>query len=166
VRVHPRTDNLVNGTYSCENERSLTDHLKGRLNFSGWVVSDWGADHGSVGSLNAGMDQTMSGGFNNVTEQSILGGAVPASRVDDALRRILTKLFEVGVFDRDDYGVPCARGNSSCSNDVRSAASNALNKQFAVVRALFHHPIGAHINYPPHVHSRSSCRHMGCGCRL
>jgi hypothetical protein len=67
---------------------------------------------------------------------------VPASRVDDALRRILTKLFEVGVFDRDDYGVPCAQGNSSCSNDVRSAASNALNKQFAVVRALFHfhHP--------------------------
>ena len=40
--------NLINGTYSCENQRTLTDHLKRKLNFSGWVVSDWGADHGSV----------------------------------------------------------------------------------------------------------------------
>ena len=35
------TDNLINGTYSCENKHTLTDHLKGHLNFSGWVVSDW-----------------------------------------------------------------------------------------------------------------------------
>lgn len=35
------TDNLINGTYSCENKHTLTDHLKGLLNFSGWVVSDW-----------------------------------------------------------------------------------------------------------------------------
>ena len=35
------TDNLINGTYSCENKHTLTDHLKGNLNFSGWVVSDW-----------------------------------------------------------------------------------------------------------------------------
>jgi hypothetical protein len=26
---------------------------------AGWVVSDWGADHDSIASLNAGMDQTM-----------------------------------------------------------------------------------------------------------
>ena len=51
--------------------------LKGELNFSGWVVSDWGADHGSVESLNAGMDQTMGGGFSNATTVAILGGAVP-----------------------------------------------------------------------------------------
>ena len=58
--------NLVNSSgkpvYSCESRASLSA-LKGELNFSGWVVSDWGADHGSVRSLNAGMDQTMGGGF-------------------------------------------------------------------------------------------------------
>ena len=42
------------GTYSCENRRSLLEHLKGVLGFQGWVVSDWGADHGTVKSLNNG----------------------------------------------------------------------------------------------------------------
>ena len=73
--------NLVNGTYSCENKHTLTTHLKEALNFSGWVVSDWGADHGSVLSLNAGMDQTMSSGFNSQTTADILGGKVPWTRV-------------------------------------------------------------------------------------
>jgi beta-glucosidase-like glycosyl hydrolase len=44
------------------------------------------------------MDQTMSGGFSAATTAAILGGAVPQARVDDALTRILTALFSVGVF--------------------------------------------------------------------
>ena len=125
-------DNLVNGTYSCENPRSLTEHLKGALNFSGFVVSDWGADHGSVASLNAGMDMTQGGGFNAATETAILGGAVPQSRIDDAVTRILTQYFQVGVFDRKDYGVACDDRQPGCTNDVRSAAHDALNLKFAI----------------------------------
>jgi beta-glucosidase-like glycosyl hydrolase len=40
----------------------------------------------------------MSGGFSAATTAAILGGAVPQARVDDALTRILTALFSVGVF--------------------------------------------------------------------
>lgn len=83
-----------------------------------------GADHGSIGSLNAGMDQTMSGGFSTATTSSILSGAVPQPRIDDAVMRILTQLFTVGVFDRTDYGTK--------SNDVRSKEHDALNIKFAV----------------------------------
>ena len=54
---------LIAGTYSCENNKTLQGDLKGALKFPGWVVSDWGADHGSVGSLNAGMDQSMMQGL-------------------------------------------------------------------------------------------------------
>lgn len=95
-----------------------------RLRRAELPVACRGADHGSIGSLNAGMDQTMSGGFNAATSKSILAGAVPQARVDDAVMRILTQLFAVGVFDRTDYGAP--------SNDVRSKEHNALNVQFAV----------------------------------
>ena len=116
--------NLINGTYSCENAHTLTGHLKGKLNFTGWVVSDWGADHGSVDSLNAGMDQTMSSGFTSAVTKEILAGAVPPARIDDALTRILTPLFKVGVFDRSDYG--------NKTNDVRSKAHDELNVQFAI----------------------------------
>ena len=119
--------NLVNSTYSCEDPRTL-GLLKGRLNFSGWVVSDWGADHGSVASLNAGMDQTMPSGFSPAVAKAIAAGAVRAERVDDALRRILTPLFAVGVFDRADYGNETA--------DVRSAEHDALNARLAAESAV------------------------------
>lgn len=124
----PHADNLINSTYSCQNEVYLTEHLKGRLGFKGWVVSDWGADHSSIDSINAGMDQTMpgdlsGGGNKSATRAAILQGAIPLARIEDALMRILTPLFSVGVFDRSDYG--------NTSTDVRSPAHDDLNLQFA-----------------------------------
>ncbi|KAF9515677.1 glycoside hydrolase family 3 protein [Hydnum rufescens UP504] len=42
--------NRVNGTYACENPALIgeTGLLKGQLGFKGYVVSDWGATHGSA----------------------------------------------------------------------------------------------------------------------
>lgn len=37
--------NLVNGTYSCENNSTLNTDLRERLGFKGYVMSDWGATH-------------------------------------------------------------------------------------------------------------------------
>ena len=33
----------MNGVYACENKETLKTMLKGYYNFSGFVVSDWGA---------------------------------------------------------------------------------------------------------------------------
>ena len=52
--------------------------------------------------------------------------------MDDAVTRILTSLFAVGVFDRTDYGVACDDRKPGCSNDVRSPAHDVLNVKFAV----------------------------------
>ena len=51
--------NKVGGTWACENPDTLLA-LKHTLNFSGWVMSDWGATHST--SINAGLDQEMPGG--------------------------------------------------------------------------------------------------------
>ena len=124
--------NLINTsgtpTYSCESHESLTGVLKGDLNFTGWVVSDWGADHGSVASINAGMDQTMSASFSDATRAAILSGAVPQSRIDDAARRVLTPLFRVGAFDRTDYG--------NISADVTSPRHTAVAQELAEQSAV------------------------------
>ncbi len=34
--------NKINDTYACENFNALTLGLKQNMNFSGWVMSDWG----------------------------------------------------------------------------------------------------------------------------
>ncbi|KAM3083025.1 hypothetical protein ACMFMF_002675 [Clarireedia jacksonii] len=47
--------NKFNTTWSCENQALLTTLLKNELDFQGYVVSDWAAQHTTVGSANAGL---------------------------------------------------------------------------------------------------------------
>jgi beta-glucosidase len=94
------------------NEHLLTDVLKGRLRFSGFVISDWQAidqlpgDYRSdiTTSINAGLDMIMVPyqypTFTTLLTEQVNAGAVPQSRVDDAVRRILRKKFELGLFEQ------------------------------------------------------------------
>jgi len=51
--------NKINDTHACQNNYILNDVLKTRMNFSGWVMSDWLAPHSSAESANGGLDQEM-----------------------------------------------------------------------------------------------------------
>lgn len=51
--------NRVNGVYACENKQTLRTMLKGYYNFSGFVVSDWGACHSTAQSIANGLDIEM-----------------------------------------------------------------------------------------------------------
>jgi beta-glucosidase len=103
-----------NGVKDHANHYLITDLLKGELGFSGFVVSDWaGVDKidGRTGftadevatAVNAGIDMVMVPtdykGFINDLKSDVGSGAVSMSRIDDANRRILTKKFELGLFE-------------------------------------------------------------------
>lgn len=93
----------------------LTDVLKGELGFTGFVVSDWNAVDQLDGirdaftpaevstAINAGIDMVMVPErwreFIGVLRDEVNAGTVPMSRIDDANRRILTKKFELGMFE-------------------------------------------------------------------
>ena len=51
--------NRINGTYGCENSKAMNGLLKGELNFQGFVVSDWVAQHSGLASADAGLDMAM-----------------------------------------------------------------------------------------------------------
>ena len=51
--------NQINGVHSAQNRWLLTDVLRGEWGFKGIVMSDWGADHDRVASLNAGLNLEM-----------------------------------------------------------------------------------------------------------
>ena len=53
--------NKLNGTYACENDKAINGLLKGELEFKGYVMSDWVAQHTTAGSASAGMDMAMPG---------------------------------------------------------------------------------------------------------
>jgi beta-glucosidase len=115
----------------------ITDLLKGELGFSGFVVSDWnGIDQidGALGftaaevaqAVNAGIDMVMVPAewqaFIAMLRAEVQAGRVPMARIDDANRRILTKKFELGLFER-----PLA--DRSYANTVGNAAHRALARQ-------------------------------------
>ncbi|WP_086841199.1 glycoside hydrolase family 3 protein [Amycolatopsis kentuckyensis] len=92
----------------------INDVLKKELGFGGIVVSDYnGVDKidGQSGftpeeveaSINAGIDMVMVPfewrKFLGTLRSLVLEGRVPMSRIDDANRRILTKKFELGLFE-------------------------------------------------------------------
>ena len=108
--------NDLNGIPATGNAYLLRDVLKGRWHFSGFVVSDWGAvgemiphgyakDHAQAAqeAVIAGCDMDMeSRSYIGQLAALVRGGKVPMTLIDDAVRRILTKKFEMGLFD-DPY---------------------------------------------------------------
>ena len=89
----------------------ITGVLKGRIGFDGFVISDWEGIHQIPGDyatqvrtgVDAGIDMFMEP-FSYQDFETTLLAEVGAGRVprptDDAVRRILTKKFELGLFER------------------------------------------------------------------
>jgi beta-glucosidase len=89
----------------------LTDVLKNSMHFGGFVVSDWEGIHQIPGdwptqvrtAVNAGIDMAMEPNsyqsFETTLIDEVNAGRVPMSRIDDAVSRILTKKFELGLFE-------------------------------------------------------------------
>ncbi|KAF8640625.1 hypothetical protein AX17_000286 [Amanita inopinata Kibby_2008] len=108
--------NQINGSYACENDKTLNGILKGEFGFPGYVMSDWSATH-STTSANAGLDMTMPGDITFGSGTSYFGpalvnavqtGTVPQSRVDDMAMRILAAWYLVG----QDTGYPTPTVNA------------------------------------------------------
>ena len=94
------------------NRELITDVLKGKLGFDGFVISDWEGIHQIPGDwatqvrtgVNAGIDMFMEPNAYQSFETTLLdevrAGRVSQARIDDAVRRILTKKFELGLFEK------------------------------------------------------------------
>ncbi len=105
--------NDINGVPCTGNAFLLRDILKGEWGFEGFVVSDWGSvgemiNHGTVkngyeaalSAITAGCNMDMeSSAYVEFLPQLVKEGKVPEAMVDDAVRRILKKKFELGLFD-------------------------------------------------------------------
>ncbi len=105
--------NDINGIPASANKYIQRDILKGKWNFSGFIVSDWGSiaemvAHGyspdkkdsAEKAILAGNDMDMEGNaYNDFLVQLVKENKVPISVVDEAVSRILRKKFELGLFD-------------------------------------------------------------------
>lgn len=118
----------------------LTDVLKGRMGFEGFVIGDWNG-HAQVpgcakrhcpNAFNAGVDMFMAAtgwrGMYATTLRSVRSGEIPLARLDDAVRRILRVKFSLGLFE-------AARPFEGRFELLDSAADRALARE-AVQKSL------------------------------
>lgn len=103
--------NKINGVYAAENHKYLTETLRDKWGFDGYVMSDWGAVNNRVEDLKAGLDLEMPSS-NGVNDKLIVGavesGELSEEVLDTAVERILNIVFRYeenrdksAFFDRD-----------------------------------------------------------------
>ncbi|WP_300682509.1 glycoside hydrolase family 3 protein [Nocardioides sp.] len=102
--------NKVNGEYAGGSRVLLEEILKGRWGYDGWVMSDWGATPSWTLAL-AGLDQESGAQvdrilwhdepFTEPLREAHARGDLPAERLSEMVRRILTSMFEIGI---DQWG--------------------------------------------------------------
>lgn len=139
--------NDLNGIPATGNKYLQRDILKGQWKFSGFVVSDWGSvgemvHHGyakdnyeaALLAITAGSDMDMeSRSYKDHLAQLVKEGKVKMQMVDDAVKRILRKKFELGLFD-DPYRFSNAeREQKQLSNPAHRAAARDMAKKSIVL---------------------------------
>ncbi len=116
---------LLNGVYSCQNSGLLTGLLDDSWGFQGFVRSDGGANTSTVDSANAGLDQERGSYYwdNGQLAAAVTDGDVRSSTITQAVRRILTEMFQFDLFNDPPTG--------SLSTLATTPANDALARNVA-----------------------------------
>ena len=154
----------VNGTPVVASHELATDLLRGTMRFGGVLISDWGdvADLYCPGgnppnpkftclasspkdavrrALNAGLDVTMipddSAQFTSSLIELVQSGAVSTERLDEAVKRVLTLKFELGLFEQPYVDASRARAGVIAASD-RRLARKAVDRSLTLLKNRHH----------------------------
>jgi beta-glucosidase len=126
----------------------LTDVLKNRMGFDGFIVGDWNA-HGQVNgctntscatAVNAGLDMFMAPDswrelYDNTVAQ-VKSGQIPMARLDDAVRRILRVKLRSGLFEagKPSSRAPAGKFEMLGAPEHRAVARQAVRESLVLLK--------------------------------
>jgi beta-glucosidase len=141
--------NDLNGIPATGNKYLQRDILKGKWNFQGFVVSDWGSigemvSHGysknnkeaALQAITAGSDMDMeSNAYRSHLAELVKEKKVSITLIDDAVKRILRKKFELGLFDDPFKYCNPEREQAALNNpEHRKAARDIAAKSIVLLK--------------------------------
>lgn len=139
----------INGEPVHASKYLLTDVLKTELGFQGVVVTDWedikrlydrhyvanSPRQAVVMAINAGIDMSMvptDFSFYDLLLEAVKLKEVPMSRIDDAVKRILTLKYKLGLFD-NPYPEDAAKANFG-KPEYQTLALNAAREAMTLLK--------------------------------
>jgi beta-glucosidase len=123
----------------------LTDVLKVKMGFDGFVVSDWNGIAQVPGCTNSSCPQAINAGIDMVmvpadwrafitnTIQQVQSGQIPLSRIDDAVTRILRVKMRAGLFSGRKPSQRLDAGNAAALQ-ARALAREAVQKSLVLLK--------------------------------
>ena len=140
--------NSIDGSPASASKWLLTDLLKKEYGFRGFVISDAGAtgganvlhftasDYPDAGrkSLQNGLDVIFQTQYDHykLFIPPFLDGSIPESRIDDAVTRVLTAKFQLGLFDHPYIAIPVS--DSADLKEHRALALKAAGKSIVLLQ--------------------------------
>ena len=117
--------NRVNGVYASENRQLLTEILRDKWGFDGFVMSDWGAVSRRVEAVKAGLELEMPGPCPDTTQElieAVRAGQLDEAVLDQAVARMVSIVLDwrdaqvsEAVFDREAQHQLAARLETRCA---------------------------------------------------
>jgi beta-glucosidase len=114
----------INGNAACNNSDLETGVLRDQWNFQGFVMSDYGALHGTDGALDGtDQEQPFNTNFGAPLQTDIQNGTYPVSVINSMIAPVLTQMFKFNLFSQPRTG--------STSATVTTPAHQALANEVA-----------------------------------
>ncbi|KAG6861217.1 hypothetical protein C0995_002566 [Termitomyces sp. Mi166 len=155
-------EDQINGSYACENDKTLNGILKSEFEFPGYVMSDWWGTHSTL-SVNSGLDARAfiltfihifadatgistddnarrhftgfrygTTYFGQTLVNAVQSGSVPQTRIDDMALRILAAWYLVG----QDSGFPTVNFDAWNINDPVNTHVNVQADHKTIIRNI------------------------------
>jgi beta-glucosidase len=114
----------VNNSASCNSSYLLTDVLRDLYDFQGFVMSDYGALHGTAGATEGtDSEQPFNTNYGAPLEADIEAGVIPVSTLNTMVSRILTEVFQFNFFAKPNP--------NNTSDNATTPAHVALSNEVA-----------------------------------
>ena len=134
--------NAINGEFCANNQMLLTDILRKRWGFDGFVVTDWGAGKDAVRGVKAGLDLNMPGGSDGIAaalKAAFEAGELSEEELDRMAGNMLRFALDYAekrrpetVIDREKCAVLSAEMAARCAVLLKNDGALPLKKDSKV----------------------------------